>query len=61
MPPHTPPSTPAPNPPYPIPLHSNPPHLSPHADIGGVGDFGPVDTERMAKQRDERDMPARVP
>lgn len=31
------------------------------ADIGGVGDFGPVDTERMAKQRDERDIPARVP
>ncbi|KAL4451672.1 hypothetical protein ABPG75_007334 [Micractinium tetrahymenae] len=35
--------------------------LGRHVDIGGVGDFGPVDTERMAKQRDERDMPARVP
>lgn len=32
-----------------------------NTDIGGVGDFGPVDTERMSKQRDERDIPARVP
>ena len=31
------------------------------ADVGGVADFGPVDTERMARQPDTRDIPARVP
>ena len=33
----------------------------PLADVGGVGDFGPVDTERMQTQRDERNIQARVP
>ena len=34
--------------------------LGRHYDVGGVADFGPVDTERT-KQVDERDIPARVP
>lgn len=34
--------------------------LGRHIDIGGVADFGPVDTERM-QQPDLRDIPARVP
>ncbi len=36
--------------------------LGSHVPLGGhVADFGPVDTERMSRQRDERDIEARVP
>ncbi|PRW20779.1 IAA-amino acid hydrolase ILR1-like 3 [Chlorella sorokiniana] len=34
--------------------------LGRHIDVGGVGDFGPVDTERM-QQKDERNIEHRVP
>lgn len=34
--------------------------LGRHYDIGGVADYGPVDTERN-QQVDSRDIPARVP
>ena len=47
--------------PFHPPTHS--PHksgLGSHVDIGGVADYGPVDTERM-NQPDTRDIPARVP
>ncbi|KAI3437725.1 hypothetical protein D9Q98_000173 [Chlorella vulgaris] len=35
--------------------------LGRHIDIGGVADFGPVDTTRMSDQPDTRNIPARVP
>jgi hypothetical protein len=36
--------------------------LGRHYNIGGGrADFGPVDVERMGAQKDERDIPARLP
>lgn len=36
--------------------------LGTHYNIGGGrADFGPVDVERMGAQKDERDIPARLP